>query len=100
MWYDGSTWLPSVDLGGGLHSDVAVSSWGLRWLDLFREGDNNTLQHRLWDGRSWTRWEIIGTGIDDTPSAISWDENRIDVLALGTNGQLLHKHFPVAERTS
>jgi hypothetical protein len=67
---------------------------GLRWLDLFREGDNNTLQHRLWDGRSWTRWEIIGTRIDDTPSAISWDENWIDVLALGTNGQLLHKHFP------
>ena len=82
-----------VDLGGGLHSDVAMSSWGLRRLDLFREGDNNTLQHRWWDGRRWTRWATIGAGIDDTPSAVSWDENRIDVLALGTNGQLMHKHY-------
>ena len=70
-----------------------MSSWGLRRLDLFREGDNNTLQHRSWDGRSWTRWATIGTGIDDTPTAVSWDENRIDVLALGTNGQLMHKNY-------
>jgi hypothetical protein len=89
--------LPSVDLGGGFHSDVAVSSWGLRRLDLFRQGDNNTLQHRSWDGRSWTRWETIGGGVVDTPAAISWDDNRIDVFALGINGHLLHKHFCAIE---
>jgi hypothetical protein len=65
----------------------------LRRLDLFREGDNNTLQQRSWNGRTWTAWETIGAGIDDTPSAVSWDEDRIDVIALGANGHLLHKHF-------
>ena len=65
----------------------------MRRLDFFREGDNNTLQHRSWDGRSWARWSTIGAGIEDTPSAVSWDENRIDVFALGANGQLMHKHF-------
>jgi hypothetical protein len=70
-----------------------VSSWGLRRLDLFREGDNNSLQHRSWDGRSWTSWETIGGDITDTPSAVSWDENRIDVVALGSNGHLMHKHL-------
>jgi hypothetical protein len=70
-----------------------VSSWGLRRLDLFREGDNNSLQHRSWDGRSWTGWETIGGDINDTPSAVSWDENRIDVVALGSNGHLMHKHL-------
>jgi hypothetical protein len=65
----------------------------LRRLDLFREGDNNTLQQRSWNGRTWTPGETIGAGIDDTPSAVSWDEDRIDVIAMGANGHLLHKHF-------
>ncbi|HEU4907422.1 MAG TPA: hypothetical protein VFT17_01020, partial [Propionibacteriaceae bacterium] len=65
--------------------------------DLFRQGDNNTLQHRSWDGRIWTRWETIGGGVVDTPAAISWNENRIDVFALGINGHLLHKHFCAME---
>jgi hypothetical protein len=76
-----------------------VSSWGPDRLDLFRKGDDNTLEQRSWDGKSWTGWVIIGAGISDTPSAVSWGPNRIDVLALGADGQLLHKHFP-AERTS
>jgi hypothetical protein len=88
-----------MDLGGGLHSDVAVSTWGPDRLDLFRKGDDNTLEHRSWDGTIWTGWVTIGSGIVDTPSAVSWGVNRIDVLALGTDGQLLHKHF-VLERTS
>jgi hypothetical protein len=97
MSYDGSRWDDLVDLGGGLHSDVAVSSWGRHRLDLFCKGDDTTLQHRWWDGKNWTDWETIGTGISDTPAAVSWGVNRIDVLALGSNGQLLHKHFSLTE---
>ena len=70
--YDGSAWQSLVDLGGGLHSDVAVSSWGPDRLDLFCKGDDNTLEHRSWDGKSWTGWVRIATGISDTPSAVSW----------------------------
>jgi hypothetical protein len=99
MSYKGSKWRSLIDLGGGQHSDVAVSSWGTNRLDLFRKGDDNTLEHRFWDGKVWTDWVRIGTGISDTPAAASWGRNRIDVLALGTNGQLLHKHL-IIERTS
>jgi hypothetical protein len=70
--------------GRRTHSDVAVSSWGTNRLDLFRKGDDNTLEHRFWDGKVWTDWVTIGTGISDTPAAASWGRNRIDVLALGT----------------
>jgi hypothetical protein len=80
---NGSKWRRLIDLGGGLHSDIAVSSWGPDRLDLFRKGDDNALEHRSWDGKNWTDWVTIGSGITDTPSAVSWGRNRIDVLALG-----------------
>jgi hypothetical protein len=80
-----------------VHSDIAVSSWSPDRLDLFRKGDDNTLEQRSWDGKSWTDWVIIGAGISETPSAVSWGPTRIDVLALGLNGELLHKHFPVTQ---
>jgi hypothetical protein len=76
-----------------------VSSWGPDRLDLFRKGDDNTLEHRSWDGKDWTDWVAIGRGISDTPAAVSWGPNRIDLLALGTQGQLLHKHL-FLEKTS
>jgi hypothetical protein len=99
MSYKGTKWREHIDLGGGLHSDIAVSSWGLDRLDLFRKGDDNTLEHRSWDGKDWTDWVVIGTGISDTPAAVSWGPNRIDLLALGTHGELLHKHL-FLEKTS
>jgi hypothetical protein len=86
-------WQNLVDLGSGLHSDIAVSTWGPDRLDLFRKGDDNTLEHRSWDGTRWTGWVTIGSGIIDTPAAVSSGPDRIDVFALGANGQLLHKRF-------
>jgi hypothetical protein len=86
-------WQNLVDLGSGLHSDIAVSTRGPDRLDLFRKGDDNTLEHRSWDGTRWTGWLTIGSGIIDTPAAVSSGPDRIDVFALGANGQLLHKRF-------
>jgi hypothetical protein len=70
-------WQNLVDLGSGLHSDIAVSTRGPDRLDLFRKGDDNTLEHRSWDGTRWTGWLTIGSGIIDTPAEVSGPDRRI-----------------------
>jgi hypothetical protein len=83
-------------IGGGCHSDAAVTSMSKGSLDAFAIGLDDALWH--WNTRSsaWERLQFrVGTPlrVGGHPSATSWGPNRIDVMALGTDGGVKHTYF-------
>jgi hypothetical protein len=77
-------------LGGVLSSGPTVASWGRNRLDIFAQGQDNSLWHIPWDGNSFRAWEDVGGVLTSAPACVSWGPERIDCFARGSNNSLWH----------
>lgn len=93
-WYwTGSAW-GADNLGGGINSDVDISSWAPNRLDVFaRSAANNHLLHKYWAGAGWSGWEDMGGNLAGGPSAVSWSSGRIDVVARMADNTIGHWYW-------
>jgi hypothetical protein len=87
-----NTWYAWEDLGGGLKSGPAASSWGDNRIDCFVRGTDDRLHHKFFDG-AWHDWQSLGGTLTSAPAAVSWGVNRIDCVARAADNSLQHKFF-------
>lgn len=69
-------------------SELAVTSWEPKRLDLFGIGGDDKLYHHSYDGDSYgwqSDWDSLDGGFTSAPAAVSWGPDRIDVFGLGTD---------------
>jgi hypothetical protein len=82
----GGSWTRSLDLGGSLASQPAVTSRArmhvaVRWTD-------NTIRYRSSTASGWGKWTSLGGTFTSAPAIASPTAGRIDVVARGTDGRL------------
>ena len=62
-------------------------------LDLYTQGVNLALYHRLWIGSAWNAWENLGGSLTSGPGAASCAAGSADVFVLGGDGVVWRKSF-------
>ncbi|KAM3093174.1 M12 family metallopeptidase [Phormidesmis sp. 146-12] len=88
----GNAWSDWENLGGQLASAPTAVSWASNRIDVFAQGKNNRLWHKVWDGTRWGDWMEDPTGVmSSAPAVTSWRANRLDVFVRGETGELWHK---------
>ena len=94
----GNVWSDWGNLGGQLASAPAAVSWAPNRLDVFAQGKNNRLWHKVWDGTGWGDWTEDAKGVmSAAPAVTSWGANRLDVFVRGADAQLWHKAWGGSE---
>lgn len=88
----GNAWSDWENLGGQLGSAPTAVSWASNRIDVFAQGKNNRLWHKVWDGTRWGDWMEDAKGVvSAAPGVASWRTNRLDVFVRGDGGELWHK---------
>lgn len=87
--WDGTKWGTDwEDLGGVVISELAVTSWEPKRLDLFGIGSDDRLYHHSYDGDSYgwqSTWDSLDGIFTSAPAAVSWGPDRLDVFGLGSD---------------
>lgn len=85
-------WYGWDSLDGKITGIPAVARTREGRIDLFANGTDNKLYHRVYDG-SWSPWVSIGDSLASDPAAVSWGPGRFDLFARGPGDELYHKAY-------
>lgn len=85
-----------ADLAGGQQhrsrnaSDPAVTSRGDGRIDLFAQGESNTVWFRPYNN-GWGGWVNLGGIITSSPDAASWGSSHVDVYVRGLDNSIYYR---------
>ena len=79
-------------MGGESASAPAAVSWASNRIDVFVQGKNNRLWHKVWAVDQWSAWMEDPKGeFSSAPAVASWRTNRLDGFIRGAGNQSWHK---------
>jgi hypothetical protein len=90
-YFDGASWIATLDITGLSIDDPAAVSWGPGRIDVAALGTDYKLYHWRYDG-AWHPFEAVST----TAQAVgpltltTWGPGRLDILFRGLDGGLYH----------
>ncbi len=74
-------------------SDPGAVSWGYGRTDLFVQGENAALYHKVYNGSWGTTWENLGGTLTSAPDAASWGTGHLDVYVRGLDNNLYYRRY-------
>ncbi len=79
--------------GRPVTSTPAISSWGPNRIDVFVQGYDNALWHKIFENGQWSDWGSMGGILTSAPTAISRGQNLIDVYVRGNDNAMYYNNY-------
>ncbi|MBN2117604.1 MAG: M23 family metallopeptidase [Anaerolineales bacterium] len=74
-------------------SDPSAVAWGWNREDLFVQGENNILYHKVFNGGWDNTWEPLDGILTSSPDAASWGTGHLDVYVRGIDNNLWYRRY-------
>lgn len=74
-------------------SDPGAVAWGQGRLDLFVQGEDGALYHKVYNGGWGSTWEKLDGFLTSAPDAASWGTGHLDVYVRGLDNNLYYRRY-------